>query len=143
MATGTAGTTAKEYHTDQIHYLSRRIDWSDGNAKVTTLGVIPAGAQILNTISGVHVNTVFNAGTGNVLDIGTLLPVADDDLYATDLALGTKAFVALDEAATATGVNTWYLAVDTTFTCTVALTGTQATTGNAVVTIAYVLPNRS
>jgi hypothetical protein len=72
-----------------------------------------------------------------VLDIGTS---ADDDLYATDLALGTKAFVALDEAATATNVNTWYVSVDTTITTTVALTGTAATAGAATVIIAYI-PN--
>lgn len=135
MTTNTAGTVAREYHTAQVHYLAKNISWADGNTKVTTLGTIPANSQILNTISGVFVNTVFNAGTTNVLDIGT---TADDDLYATDLALGTKAFVALDELATATNVNTWYISADTTFTCTVALTGTQATTGNAVVVIAYV-----
>lgn len=139
MATGTAGTAAREYHTDQVHYLAKRIAYTDGVAKVTTLGIVPAGAQILNAISGVFVSTAFNAGSGNVLDIGTS---ADDDLYGTDIALGTKAFVALDEAATATGVNAWYVSADTTFTCTVALTGTAPSAGEATVVIAYVLPGR-
>lgn len=139
MATGTAGTAARQYHTAQIHYLRADISYLD-NGVVKTLGTIPAGSQILNTISGVFVSTVFNAGSSNVLDIGT---TANDDLYGTDIALGTKAFVALDEAATATDVNTWYVSTATTLTCTVALSGTAAGTGAAVVLIAYVPPNAS
>lgn len=133
MTTGVAGTTAREYHTKQVHYISAELTFAD-NGVAKTIGTIPAGSQILNVISGVFVRTVFNAGTTNVLDIGT---TANDDLYGTDIALGTKAFVALDEAATASGVDTWYIANDTTFTATVALSGTAATTGAARVVIAY------
>jgi hypothetical protein len=137
MATGTAGTVARQFHTQQVHYIRKGIVFGDnGVAKV--IGTIPAGSQILNTISGVFVTTAFNAGTSNVLDIGT---TANDDLYGTDIALGTKAFVALDEAATATDVNTWYVAADTTFTCTPALAGTAATAGAAEVVIAYLPDN--
>ena len=111
-----------------VAYLARRIQFGD-NGKVITVGTIPANSQIIKPLSGVAVNVVFNAGTTNVLDIGT---TADDDLYGTDLALGTAAFVPLDE------VVSYYVTVDTTFTCTVALTGTAATTGDAVVQIAYI-----
>jgi hypothetical protein len=134
--TGTAGSVARQYATQQIHYLRENLTFAD-NGVAKTVGVIPAGSQILNTISGVYVNTVFNAGSGNVLDIGTS---ANDDLYGTDIALGTVAFVALDEAASASGVNAWYVASDTTITATVALTGTAAGTGSATVVIAYI-PN--
>lgn len=133
MTTGTAGNTARQYHTCQVHYLRCGITYAD-NGVVKTVGIIPAGSQILNTLSGVFVRTAFNAGTSNVLDIGTS---ANDDLYATDLALGTKAFVAFDEAATATDVNAWYVSSDTTITATVALSGTAATAGEAEVVIAY------
>lgn len=136
MTTGTAGTSARTYHTQQIHYLRANLVYGD-NGVAKTIGTVPAGAQILNAISGVFVNTAFNAGTTNVLDIGT---TANDDLYGTDIALGAKAFVALDEAATATDVNAWIVASDTTFTATVALTGTAATAGAATVVIAYI-PN--
>lgn len=137
MATGTAATTARQLATQQIHYLRCGISFADnGVAKV--VGIIPAGSQMVNLISGVYVREVFNAGTTNVLDIGTS---ANDDLYGTDIALGTKAFVALDEAATATDVNTWYVTVDTTITATVALSGTAATTGLAEVIIAYIPDN--
>lgn len=137
MATGTAATTARQLATQQVHYLRCGITFAD-NGLVKTVGTIPAGSQMINLTSGVYVREVFNAGTSNVLDIGT---TADDDLYATDLALGTKAFVALDEAATATNVNTWYVTVDTTITATVALSGTAATTGAAEIIIAYIVDN--
>ena len=137
MATGTAATTARQIATQQTHYLRCGITFADnGVAKV--VGIIPAGSQIINLNSGVYIREAFNAGTSNVLDIGTS---ADDDLYATDLALGTKAFVAIDEAATATNVNAWYVTVDTTITATVALSGTAATTGLAEVIIFYVPDN--
>ena len=137
MATGTAATTARQLATQQVHYLRCGITFAD-NGLVKTVGTIPAGSQMINLTSGVYVREVFNAGTTNVLDIGT---TADDDLYATDLALGTKAFVAIDEAATATNVNTWYVTVDTTITATVALSGTAATTGAAEIIIAYIVDN--
>lgn len=137
MATGTAATTARQLATQQIHYLRCGISFVD-NGLVKTVGTIPAGSQMINLTSGVYIREVFNAGTSNVLDIGT---TADDDLYATDLALGTKAFVALDEAATAANVNTWYVTVDTTITATVALSGTAATTGLAEIIIAYIVDN--
>ncbi|MEK1929493.1 MAG: hypothetical protein AAAC47_06825 [Pararhizobium sp.] len=137
MATGTAATTARQLATQQIHYLRCGVTFAD-NGLPRLVGTIPANSQIINVISGVFVREVFNAATTNVIDVGT---TADDDLYATDIALGTKAFVALDEAATAANVNTWYVTVDTTITTTVALTGTAATTGQAEVVIAYIPDN--
>ncbi|MBY5821480.1 hypothetical protein [Rhizobium leguminosarum] len=137
MATGTAATTARQLATQQVHYLRCGITFAD-NGLVKTVGTIPAGSQMINLTSGVYIREVFNAGTANVLDIGT---TADDDLYATDLALGTKAFVAIDEAATAANVNTWYVTVDTTITATVALSGTAATTGAAEIIISYIVDN--
>lgn len=137
MATNTAGSVARNYSKQMIHYLRLGVTFAD-NGVVKTVGVIPAGSQIINAISGVFVRTVFNAGTTNVLDIGT---TADGDLYTTDAALGTVAFVALDEAASATGVNAWYVSADTTITATVALSGTAATTGAAEIVIAYIPDN--
>jgi hypothetical protein len=137
MPTNTQGTAARQNTIQAVHTLRKTITFADNGVPVV-IGVIPAGSQIVNLTSGVYVNTVFNAGTTNVLDIGT---TADDDLYATDLALGTRAFVALDEAATATNVNAWLVTVDTTITATVALSGTAATTGSANVVIQYIPDN--
>lgn len=132
MATGTAGTTARQYATQQVHYLRKSITYSN-NGTALTVGVIPAGSLILKPMSGVQVTTVFNAGTTNVLDIGTS---ADDDLFATDLALGSLAFVPLDEA-----IGGFLVAADTTITATVGLTGTAATTGAGEVVICYIPDN--
>jgi hypothetical protein len=137
MTTGVAGTVARQFHSQQIHYLRKTVTFSD-NGVARVVGVIPAGSQILNTLSGVFVTTAFNAGTSNVIDIGT---TANDDLYGTDIALGTRAFVAFDEAATATDVNTWLLTADTTITATVALAGTAATAGSAEVVVCYIPDN--
>lgn len=133
MATGTAGTSARQFHTQQIHYLRKSISYTDDGTTVT-VGTIPAGSLVLKPISGVAVTTVFNAGTTNVLDIG---PSTDSgtDLWATDLALGSLAFVPLDEAVTN------LVTVDTVVQAAVDLTGTAATTGAAEIIIAYIPDN--
>ncbi len=137
MATGTLASNARQLHTQQVHYLRKGITIADA-AKQVLVGILPAGAQMLPTISGVYVREVFNAGTNNRLDIGI---TGDLDLYATDLAMGTKAFVALDEAATAAGVNTFYVTVDTPIWADVDVTGTAATTGQAEIVICYIADN--
>lgn len=124
---------ARQFHTQQIHYLRKSIAFSD--TYPVTVGVIPSGSLILKPISGVQVNTAFNAATTNVLDIGESSPTDNDDLYATDLALGTATFVPIDEA-----VNLAVTA-DTTITCTYAQTGTAATAGAGEVVIAYIPDN--
>lgn len=132
MATNTAGTVARQPHTQVISYLRKGFTYAD-DGTVLTVGVLPAGAVILKPISGVHVKTVFNAGSTNVLDVGTS---ANDDLFGTDLSLGTATFVPLDEA-----VGDYVLTADTTITATVDLTGTAATTGEGEIVICFVSDN--
>jgi hypothetical protein len=117
---------ARVYHTQQIHYIDAVLNYDSG---VVTVGTLPAGAIILKPISGLQVNVAFNAASTNVIDIGT---TANDDLYATDLAGGTVAFVPLDEAVTQV------LTADTTFTATYAQTGTAASAGSGRVVICYI-----
>lgn len=131
MATNTAGTAARQYNMQMVHYLRKGFTFSDDGSTLT-VGILPAGAQIIKPMSGVAVNVAFNAGTTNVLDIGTS---ADGDLLATDLALGTIAFVALDEAVTMT------VAADTTITATVDLTGTAASAGQGEIVICFIPDN--
>lgn len=133
MATGTAGTAARDYGVQMVHYLRKSITYADDGTTVT-VGTIPAGSLILKPISGVAVTTVFNAGSTNVLDVG---PSTDSgtDLWATDLALGTLGFVPLDEAVTN------LVTVDTIVQAAVDLTGTAATTGAAEIIIAFVPDN--
>ena len=84
--------SAREFHTQQVHYLRKSVVFGDDGTAVT-VGEIPAGATILKPLSGVNVDTAFNAGTTNTLNIGTS---ADDNLYGTLLAVGSIAFVPLD-----------------------------------------------
>lgn len=129
MATG---SVARQYPSQQVHYLRKTVGFAD-NGLARTVGVIPAGSLILKPASGVHVTTVFNAGTTNTLNVGSS---ADDDLFGTLLALGTANFVPLDES-----IGGFLVTSDTTITATVVLTGTAATTGSGEVIIAYIPDN--
>lgn len=130
MPTNTAGTSAQKYHQKMVHYASIPIVFGDG-AVVKPIVTVPAGALILR--GGVCVTTLFNYGTNNRLDIGT---VADDDGFATDLALGTVGVIVADEFATS---NDFYVTVDTLINCTLDLTGTAGTTGAGWVWIEWIL----
>ncbi len=125
------GSTARVYETQQVHYLRKSIVFGDDGTELT-VGTIPSGATILKALSGVNVDTAFDAGTTNTLNIGT---DADDNLYGTLLAIGAIAFVPLDEAVAMT------VAADTVITATVVLTGTAATAGAGEVLIAYIPDN--
>lgn len=131
MATNTSGSDARQFYTQQVHYLRKSIVFGDDGTALT-VGKIPAGSVILKPLSGVQVSTAFNAGTTNTLNIGTS---ADDNLYGTLLALGATDFVPCDEAVS------YLVTSDTTMTCTVVLTGTAATAGAGEVVIAYIPDN--
>jgi hypothetical protein len=122
------GSDARQFHTQQIHFLRKSVSFADAGVALT-VGKLPAGATILKPLSGVNVDVAFNAGSTNVIDIGSS---ANDDLYGTDLALGSIAFVPVDEAVAMT------VSAETTITGTVAMTGTAATAGNGEIVIAYV-----
>ena len=86
---------ARNDGSQNIHYLRKKILYTDGVAAVIQVGTIPTGAIVLR--GGVVIKTAFNAGSTNVLDIGTS---ADDDGFATDLAMGTVGVIVADEMAT-------------------------------------------
>lgn len=129
MATGTLMTDAQKYHTRQTHFLTREFSYLDDGLDLS-LGYIPANSIVI--AAGVVVSTAFDAGTTNVLDIGT---AADRDGFATDLALGTIGRIEADEFATS---NDCYISADTEASISVDLTGTAATAGNGVAYLEYV-----
>ena len=135
MATGTAGTVARHYHTHQIHYIRRDITTADA-ATTVVVGVIPAGSIIVEAISGVYVHVVFNAGTNNRLDIGASTDSGTNN-YATALTLLGIGMIELDEVAATLKVTS-----DTTISAYVDVTGTAATTGQASIVIAYIPADR-
>jgi hypothetical protein len=57
-------------HTQQVHYFRKRVNYNDvGIAAGVLFGTLPAGAMLTNL--NVRVNTAFNAGTTNALNVGT------------------------------------------------------------------------
>ena len=131
MATGTAGTVARQFYTQQVHYLRKRITFATA-AVETDLGMIPAGATVIG--GGVHVVTADAAIT---LDVGFKDGSSTDDPngYATALTVANVGFIALDELAATTNIQQ---TVDTMVTYTV-LTGADTFVGELVVT--YVVDN--
>ena len=132
MTTDTAGTTARYYETQQVHYLRKSIDYTQNGATVT-IGTIPAGSLLVKPISGVSVNVAFNGNSSNVLDIG---PSTDSgtNLWMTSGSLASIAFVPLDEAVT------MLVASDTVVQCLVTATA-SASAGTAEVVICYIPDN--
>ena len=135
MATGTASTAARQFHTQQVHYLRKSLvetGTTANQSEVYTVGTIPAGSLILKALSGVTVNVAYTAATNKLVNIGT---TANDDLYGTLLSVASIAFVPLDEAVS------MIVDTDTVITASHALTGTVGTAGRAEVVIAYIPDN--
>jgi hypothetical protein len=115
---------ARQLHTQQVHYLRKRVNWNDsGIATGVVMGTLPAGAMIVS--QDVRCNTAFNAGTTNALNVGTA-------------AGGTQLFT---DAATAgarqpTKANLSF-ASDSDIYVQYAQTGTAATAGQADIVIGY------
>lgn len=94
MATGTAGDAGQEYHTNQVHYLSKKITYADAGTTVT-VGTLPPKAAVIGVEAVVF--TAFTGNTTNTVDVGT---AADLEDFASNLALGTKGVIRDDEMAT-------------------------------------------
>lgn len=125
--------TARVYHTQQVHYLRRTVDFNTaGIATGVQLGRLPAGALITRTT--VRVVTAFNAASTNVLTVGTEGDSGLDNIVAagdvTEGSIGSAAVVGpLDP-----------LAADTNVLISYTQSGTAATAGRAVIVLEYV-PN--
>lgn len=129
MATNTAATQARAYHTHQIHYLRKKITFADAGTTVT-VGKLPAGATVIR--GGCVVTTAFNGDTTNTVDIGV---TGNTDDFATDIALGTVGVIAADDMATATSA---YAAVDIDVVAVVVSTA-SASAGVGYVWVEYLI----
>jgi hypothetical protein len=137
MATGTAGTTARKSSIQMVHYLRMAINWNDtGISSGVGKQYLPAGAIIVGT--DVLVETAFNAGTTNVVTVGTntttdnnIIAAGDVDETATGLTQNVKP----------TGTALGKLSADAQVFAKYAQTGTAATAGKLYVMIKYVVDN--
>lgn len=132
MATGTAGSAARDYNMQMVHYLRKTLGYASRGVQ-TTIGVIPAGSLILTPLSGAVVTTLFNGSGTDLIDIGVS---TNDDLFATDLDVSSVGFKTLDEA-----MGLMLLSSDAIVTATYADANSDAGTGSAEIIIAYIPDN--
>ena len=79
---------AQQYHQNLVHFLRKEVNYNDpGIASGYVIGRLPAGAQITQALA--RVKTTFDAGTTNVLTIGTNASSYDNILGAADIAEGS------------------------------------------------------
>ncbi len=134
MATNTAGTAARDLQMQAVHYLRKTVSFNDtGIAEgLPFANPLPAGAEILRTT--VKVKTAFNAGTTNVLTVGTT-GTGVDIVAAADV---NEASVASTSVATGAALT---FASDTPIYVAYAQTGTAASAGRATIIVEYVVNN--
>ena len=125
-----ANTTARDAGFQNVQYYRKRIQYTDG--VLTWKFKIPAGAIILAPLSGVDVQTVFNFGTNNRVQIGD---ASNASKYGLNVSLATLGFAPM---AVAVGHK---VTVDTDIVFTVDNSGTAATTGDAELVLAYIPAN--
>jgi hypothetical protein len=127
MAVGRIGSDRQT-----VGFLRKTVNYNDtGVATGVLMGYLPAGAHIL--YCSVHVRTAFNAGTTNVLTVGTAGGSNADIAGAATVTEGTPGYyggVPVADIAYPTGD----LAIYAQYT----QTGTAATTGKADCVVAYV-----
>jgi hypothetical protein len=123
-------TPARDAGYQNVQYFRKRVQFSDTTTTFTFR--IPAGSIILAPISGVDVQTVYNAGTNNRVQIGIAGAVSKYGLNVSMAALGFAPMaVAVGHKVT----------VDTDVLFTIDVTGTAATTGDAELVLAFINPN--
>ena len=122
---------ARKPYQPVVAYISTTINYNTPNAATADsvqVGTLPAGATILGCL--VNVTTAFNAGTTNVVIVGT---AADDDVYvaAGDVAEGSTG------ATTVTRALGNKPSADTPVYVQYDETGTAATAGSADIILFY------
>jgi hypothetical protein len=129
--------TGRRFHTQQVHFLRKTVNYND--AGIATDGTVLVGTMPPNSFviaTNVHVQTVFNAATTNVLLVGTA--ATNNALVAS--ADVNEAAVATTRVAPATQPGLLAPTVDIDLFAVYTQTGTAATTGKAVIVVEYVPP---
>jgi hypothetical protein len=131
MATGTAGTTARKFHQDLVHYIVAPIVYT--KAGVTTIGKLPKGAAVIG--GGVVVTTPFAGGTPQTLDVGISGDTSD---FASALVLTAAGNIVFDDMASASKA---YMSADTDIIATLSA-GATVSAGAGYVHVEYIMANR-
>lgn len=121
----------------QVGYLRFAVNYNDaGIASGVGKQWLPKGALIIGT--DVYIKAAFNAGTTNVLTVGTVGDAANLIVAAADV---DETAIALTQNIKPTGVALGPISADKQVNVTYTQTGTAATAGAAVVVIKYVCDN--
>lgn len=126
-----AASKARQFHTQQVHFLRTLINYNDADALTRVIGIIPAGSNLLRC--NTCVSTAQNAGTTNTLSVGTTSGGTD---IISAAAAGSATANVLVQAPSGKSL----VAADTTYYATLTQSGTAATAGVVEVTIEYVPP---
>lgn len=137
MATGTAGSNARQLALQVVHTMRKGITYATENSTIV-IGKLPANAVVIG--GGVMVTTAFNDSGTDTLDVGFQNGSATNDpnAYATLLDLSAVGFIALDELAATTNIVS---TLDSDVTCIYNGQNNNATAGAAEVIITYVVDN--
>ena len=137
MPTGTAGTTALEYHTRQTHYLIKKVVFGDDGTQ-HSMGFVPAGSLVVRAY--VIVKTAFDGGGTDTLTIGHLASGANDvdEFYeAASVELDSVGFK--EDVTTMNDATQLVFTADTEIVCTYQDTNSDATAGLAYVVVEFVV----
>lgn len=128
-------TGAREYHSRQTHYLYRDVTFADISGTQYSMGKIPANAVVVGTIVGV--TTAFNAGTTNVLIVGT----SGDDDALVDASGVTEGSIGVQSVNPATLGGRLSTSAEVEIFTKYTQSGTAATAGAAWVVVEYAIPD--
>lgn len=133
MATGTAGSDARQYHTKQVHYLTANVTVSDEDRSIS-MGKIPAGAIV--TACRVAVFTAFNNSGNDYVKVGH---ADDDDEFAASVDVSSVGVKLPTTLATATEVK---FSTDKEIFCMYegSSTADASPAGSATVVLEYIVP---
>jgi hypothetical protein len=125
---------AQQYHQNLVHYLRKEVNYNDpGIAAGVVIGRLPANAQVTQALA--RVRAAFNAGTTNVLTVGTNASSYDNILGTADIAEGAAG----NNAAPLANLQEVLSEADVFVKYT--QTGAAATQGKAIIHIAYTVNN--
>jgi hypothetical protein len=139
MTTGTPGSQARQFDWQSTHYLRKTINWNDAGIGTpdqasNKVGVLPQLASIVGV--WVEIVTPFNAGTANVVTVGSNSGSDNNIVASGDVAAGAAG---MTQVTRSYGRGLTSAALQTVY-ATYAQSGTAATQGQAIVIIEYV-PN--
>ena len=136
MPTGVAGTQARQYHSQQLHYFRKTVNYNDaGIGSGVQFGVFPKGAKIRDAMASVE--TGFNSAGTNRLVIGTNSTSFNNIMTSTVAAASTTG----NKQSLVGGALAAFTQDTPVYVKYTAATGTAATAGKAVISVSYMPDN--